>query len=315
MPASPTLESRIRGGLYGVAVGDALGATLEFETAESIRARWGELREIVGGGWLDLPPGAWTDDTEMTLALAEGILDDPADPLPHVGRRFLAWMESGPPDIGNTVRAVLRLMARGAFSPREWHRAAEQVHRELRGMTAGNGALMRTLPVGLAYRDPQDVMARAEELARMTHWDPRAAHSCMLASLTAFGMARSGATPADALAWAAELLASRVGDAAVEELTGPALRRSWGELRPSGFTVESLHCALWGLLEAPDFEEAVVWVANLGGDADTNAAIAGGLAGVRWGFEAIPKRWVNALSPEQRGRLDRVAEGLLALAG
>lgn len=298
-----------------MAVGDALGATLEFETAESIRARWGELREIVGGGWLDLPPGAWTDDTEMTLALAEGILDDPADPLPHVGRRFLAWMESGPPDIGNTVRAVLRLMAQGEFSPREWHRAAKRVHRELHGMSAGNGALMRTLPVGLAYRDPEEVMAKAELLARMTHWDPRAAHSCMLASLVAFAMAWRDAPPGEALAWAADVLSSRVGEVAVEELAGLALRRSWGELTPSGFTVESLECALWGLLEAPDFEEAVVRVANLGGDADTIAAITGGLAGVRWGFEAIPKRWVHALSPGQRGRLDRVAEGLLRLVG
>ena len=308
------LLARIRGGLYGVAVGDALGATLEFVDRAEVGRRWGELREIVGGGWLGLAPGEWTDDTEMTLAVAEGILDDPDDPLPHVGERFLRWKATNPPDIGVTIAAVLRRMERGDLGPREWHRAARAAHEELRGMSAGNGALMRTLPVGLAYGDPARVSSTAFELARMTHWDERAGRSCAIASLMAFSMLRTGLRPAEALEWASGRVAAEAPPEAVEELTGRARRREWEPLRPSGFTVDSLHCALWALLESNSFEEAVVRAVNLGGDADTIGAIAGGLAGVHWGFDAIPKRWVDAFTAAQRERLDQAAARLASLA-
>ena len=308
------LLARIRGGLYGVAVGDALGATVEFVDAADIRRRWGELREIVGGGWLQLSPGEWTDDTEMTLALAEGILADPGDPLPHVGERFLQWAATNPPDIGVTIGAVLRRIAQSGFAPREWHRAAREAHAELQGKSAGNGALMRTLPVGLAYTDADRVHRVAVELARMTHWDQRAGFTRAIASLMAYAMLRRGLAADHALEFAVANLRPHVPAETLEELVGRARRRDWEPLIPSGFTVHSLHCALWALLESSSFEDAVVRAVNLGGDADTIGAIAGGLAGVRWGFDGIPERWLAALSPAQRERLDGVAQRLGALA-
>ncbi|WP_041304129.1 ADP-ribosylglycohydrolase family protein [Kyrpidia tusciae] len=86
------------------------------------------------------------------------------------------------------------------------------------------------------------------------------------------------------------------------------------ELIPTGYTVDSLRCAVWAFLEAENFEDAVVRAVNLGGDADTIGAIAGGLAGIFWGVEAIPRRWLEKLSREQRIRLDRAADGLLKVA-
>ena len=84
-------QDRIRGALYGVAVGDALGAPLEFMTAEEILAKYGApVREMVGGGWLSVVPGEVTDDTQMTLAVAEGIAENPENPIPAIGRRFIA---------------------------------------------------------------------------------------------------------------------------------------------------------------------------------------------------------------------------------
>lgn len=143
---------RVQGAILGLTCGDAPGATLEFEPRHRVPAagqaaggvpdtqrRWW-LTNIVGGGWLRLPPGHWTDDTAMALAVAEGILEEPDHPVPHVGERFLAWYRSHPPDVGNTIR--LR-----------------------------NGSLMRTLPVGLAYKDPACVQRHAAAISRMTHWD------------------------------------------------------------------------------------------------------------------------------------------------
>ena len=95
------LYSKIRGGLWGVAIGDALGATLEHRWRDEIKAKYGQLREIVGGGWLDLKPGQWTDDAEMTLAVAEGIIEYPKLPVEPIGDRFLKWYRKGPIDIGH----------------------------------------------------------------------------------------------------------------------------------------------------------------------------------------------------------------------
>ncbi|KAF1084758.1 ADP-ribosyl-(dinitrogen reductase) glycohydrolase [Sporotomaculum syntrophicum] len=132
---------KIKGGLYGVAVGDALGATLEFMDQQQIKQKYVQLRDIVGGGWLNLAPGEWTDDTEMTLAVAEGVLMDPYAPISHVGERFLEWLNTNPSDVGNTISAAhLEYL-----NLKDWHMAALRIHDK--GMqTAGNGALMRNTP-------------------------------------------------------------------------------------------------------------------------------------------------------------------------
>ncbi len=122
-------KDRILGALLGVAVGDALGAPLEFMSAEEIQRKYGgSVREMVGGGWLSVAPGEVTDDTQMTLAVAEGIIERPHDPVPAIGRRFIKWQDSKPKDIGNCCRAVISCAkAYGAKDTAAWHRAAERV--------------------------------------------------------------------------------------------------------------------------------------------------------------------------------------------
>lgn len=309
------LAGKIRGGLYGVAVGDALGATLEFMGKEEIRARYGELRDIVGGGWLNLRPGEWTDDTEMTLAVAEGVMKDPESPVPYIGEAFLRWRSTNPPDIGSTTRAVFHTYGR----LKDWHRAAQRVH-EQSGRTAGNGALMRTLPLAFVYPDAVDLYMRSMEVARMTHWDPEAGLTCFLYCLiaqrfingaedplAAFEEARVGffETVLPSMREPAEKIVARV-----ENLSGKAE----GELRPTGYTLDTLGCALWAVLTRISFEDAVVTAVNLGGDADTVGAVTGGLAGVMYGYEAIPQRWLERFNDKQRNRLDKAAAGLIQLA-
>lgn len=305
---------RVRGALWGLATGDALGATLEFMDRKEVRARYGTLRDIVGGGWLGLKPGEWTDDTEMTLAVAEGIVKDPEEPVPHIGEAFLRWRAANPPDIGTTIRAAFETYDR----LKDWHRAAEEVHTRT-GMTAGNGALMRTLPLAFAYPDAAELYMRCMEVARMTHWDPEAGLSCFLYCRTVQGVLNGVPLPK---AWREALAAMRrtappgeVGAAAAAlagKLEG-ALSRPERHLRPTGYTADTLECALRCAAAAESFEEAVVKAVNLGGDADTVGAVAGGLAGAMYGWSALPERWREKFGPAQQARLDAAAEGLVRL--
>ncbi|MDI3328893.1 MAG: ADP-ribosylglycohydrolase family protein [Alicyclobacillaceae bacterium] len=308
-----SMEDRVKGGLYGVAVGDALGATVEFMSREEIRRTYGTLRDILGGGWLGLRPGEWTDDTEMTLAVAKGIAADPDHPIPHIGRAFTEWKETDPPDIGNIVRTVFRIWETAGLNHEQWHIAAERAHRELNGMSAGNGALMRTLPVGAAYRSGEDVYRRAVEIARLTHWDRKAGWTCAIYSLAVRNMIDGETDRRKAFAGAVRRAQEIAGDD-FDEIGDIPLQTREQDLRPTGYTVDSFRCAVWAFFEAGDFEDAVVRAVNLGGDADTIGAITGGLAGVFWGFEAIPPRWLEKFDSEQRARLDRAAAELVKVA-
>ncbi|WP_194174841.1 ADP-ribosylglycohydrolase family protein [Desulfofundulus thermobenzoicus] len=306
------LTDRVRGGIYALAVGDALGATLEFMDREQIRARYGVLREVVGGGWLNLRPGEWTDDTEMTLAVAEGILVDPENPVPHIGETFLRWRTTNPPDIGGTIRAVFQAYDR----LKDWYRAAEEVHARS-GMTAGNGALMRTLPLAFAYPDAADLYMRCMEVARMTHWDPEAGLTCFIYCLTVQELWRY-MTFAEAYGRALDVLKDIVPRGEMEDVASRLARRlgdvaGWPKdrLRPTGYTVDTLACALWCVANTDSFEEAVVEAVNLGGDADTVGAVTGGLAGVMYGYDAISARWLDKFDGKQLERLDNAVTGLV----
>jgi ADP-ribosyl-[dinitrogen reductase] hydrolase len=317
-----SIEDRVKGGLYGVAVGDALGATVEFMSRDKIREKYGELRDIVGGGWLNLRPGEWTDDTEMTLAVAEGIIADPDDPVPYIGQAFIRWRNTNPPDIGTTIRATFRIWDRDNLTHEQWHVAAERAHWEMGGMSAGNGALMRTLPVGIAYRG-DELYNRSIGIAKMTHWDGVAGQTCFMYGMLVQLLLNNkwnSKWAAWSEAWQ-QSLAYQAGRFGMAEGLLRLLQHCrpadiveagrQGLLSPTGYTVDSFWCALWAFLDSDSLEETIIAAVNLGGDADTIGAIAGGLAGVYWGYGAIPDRWLEKFTPEQRARLDRAAEGLL----
>lgn len=313
------INDRVRGGLYGVAVGDALGATVEFMNPKAIQKTYGQLKDIVGGGWLNLAPGEWTDDTEMTLAVARGIIADPDNPVPHIGQGFIRWRKTNPPDIGSTIRTVFRIWNRDSLTHEQWHVAAEQAHQEMRGMGAGNGALMRTLPVGIAYKTISSVFDQSIDIARVTHWDIRAGLTCAIYSMAVNIILSGKVNKPQAITEAVYLIqrmAASYGNCKEEiaEITNILIKKDVSNLKPTGYTVDSFQCALWAFLTKDTLEEAIVAAVNLGGDADTIGAITGGLAGVYWGYKAIPKRWINKFSPEQCATLDEISEGLIRLA-
>lgn len=290
-----TRAGRSFGALLGLAAGDALGATLEFMRRATIRREYPNgHREIVGGGPFRFPAGSWTDDTDMALAVARGIIEAPADPVGAVGRHFMAWYHGGPPDVGTTCRLALSAFDRTG----SWDLVSAEVERSLGERAGGNGALMRTLPTALAYGHEVE---QALRIARMTHPHPEsdaavAVYHRMIDALLG-GAAKQEALQAGmALAGPlAERLAS-IG------------QRPEAEVSSSGYVVHTLEAAIWSFLRTNSLEECLVTAVNLGDDADTVGAVAGGLAGAAYGPAAVPRRWSVALGG--RSELEQVAEGL-----
>jgi ADP-ribosyl-[dinitrogen reductase] hydrolase len=176
MRQSETLRDRYRGALLGSAVGDALGATLEFRSREDIRAEYGELRDIIGGGWLSLAAGEVTDDTQMASCIASSIVEHQRFDAEDIARRFVAWLESNPPDIGNTTRHALEQLARGV----PWTEAGERTHLALRPRDASNGSIMRCAPVALLDRlDPDANRQHSIDSSRITHANPLCVDACV----------------------------------------------------------------------------------------------------------------------------------------
>jgi ADP-ribosyl-[dinitrogen reductase] hydrolase len=288
----PDVRDRARAAFLGLALGDALGATVEFMTAGEIRAAHGVHREVVGGGWLRLRPGAVTDDTEMSLATARAIDAAGGWSGPAVADALAAWLKGRPADVGATCRAgIRRWMLEGTLegAPGAWD--------------AGNGAAMRVLPVALLTLGDDAALARlAVTQARLTHHHPLSDAACLLV-----GRLVQAACLGRSMAW---LRAQ--ADAAV--LAEPRLAFTPYRGRASGYVAETLQTVLHHLFATRDLEGCLVSVVNQGGDADTTGAIAGAIAGAWYGPEALPARWLRRLDRGLVAELGHLAERLVALS-
>ncbi len=314
------LESRIVGAMLGLACGDALGAPAEFKDKAYVRQRWGKLTEMVGGGVWE--PGEWTDDTGMALCIAEGILSHPDDPVEATGKLFLEWKKSAK-DVGSTISAAL-----SAFRG-DWPTAAQSTPQARQGQAAGNGSLMRTLPVTLAYGPTPPVMVlMAARLSAMTHWDSQAETCCVVYCLWITNILEGQTLRIawqNALSRGRQIAAGRTatsespgGKSTFDGLFWERLEKvdalTYEQLQPSGYAgyvVECLEAAAWCCLHSNTLEEALVQAVNLAGEADTIAAVAGGVAGAWWGAEAIPERWLEKLY--RRTDLEQTAQRLITL--
>jgi ADP-ribosyl-[dinitrogen reductase] hydrolase len=288
------IAARAEAAYLGLALGDALGATVEFMTPREIRSNYGLHRDIRGGGWLRLRAGTVTDDTTMSLALGNAIVErGGVEPL-ACARAFDAWMRAKPIDIGNTVRRNL-ITFRKTGSPV----APPSEH------DAGNGAAMRALPVALATlgRDEEVVRAASRAQAHVTHNN---ADSDAAAEFLTFAL--QDAVRGESLR---DIYRRRIKPF-VERYPVFAFRPRRRE-NPSGWVVETMQAVLQALLDSGSFEECLVDVVNRGGDADTTGAIAGMLAGALYGREALPSRWLRALEPGTREMCAAQARRLVAL--
>jgi ADP-ribosyl-[dinitrogen reductase] hydrolase len=278
------VRKRARGCAVGAAVGDALGMPLEFG---SRRATDRMVREMRSGR---LPAGTFTDDTEMALALAESLVaHKPLDPA-DLAERFVAWYEGGPEDIGYQTRMVLYEISRGA----EWEQASKVVHRAYPD-SAGNGSVMRCWPAALAHWDDlPGLLADSRLQSQVTHRHAECVAACAFVNATIYELLR-GTAPAAAIERALEAVEMPEPLWAAIQ-AAPSRRRE--ELQNSGWVRDTTESAVWGLLTTDSCREAIVQVANLGGDADSAAAVTGALAGATYGLDAIPMDWREALRGE-----------------
>lgn len=277
---SPAVIDRARGALLGLAVGDALGTTLEFTRRDSRPKH----TEMTGGGPFQLAPGEWTDDTAMALALADSLIHCRGFNPDDLMTRFVAWWRTGAYsctetcfDIGITMRQAL-----GRF---------EQSGNPFAGSadpdTAGNGSLMRVAPVALFALDDADLADRmARDQSRTTHAAPQALEAC--AYFVQLLRAAISGEELRAREWN--------GDPAVKAIaTGSWKGKTRRQIRSSGYVIHTLEAALWAVGTMTNFEDALILAVNLGDDADTVGAVTGQLAGALYGATAIPKRWTTQL--------------------
>jgi ADP-ribosyl-[dinitrogen reductase] hydrolase len=295
-PCHPSLAQRATAAYLGLAIGDALGATVEFMTPREIAAQYRRHDQIVGGGWLRLKPGQVTDDTTMSLALGESILGSGGIFAADAARAFDAWMRAKPVDIGSTVRrGLLHFRNTGATE------VAYSEH------DAGNGAAMRILPVALVTLGQNEAVVRGacRAQAHITHHNALsdAATETLALMLQA---ALQGAGTVRLLHDYAHPLARQH-----PEFTFRAVRQ---RQNPSGYIAETMQAVFQALFDTDDFESCLIDVVNRGGDADTTGAIAGMLAGAVYGLEALPARWLDALDPVVRQACARQAGDLLSLS-
>ena len=287
-------RDRFRGCLLGLAVGDALGTTLEFKPPGSFEP----IDDMVGGGPFGLRPGQWTDDTSMALCLATSLIEcggfDAADQM----QRYVRWRREGYLsstgscfDIGNTVRAALSRFVRhgdpyaGSTDP----------------YSAGNGSLMRLAPVPMYFADDAaEAIAMAADSSRTTHQAEEAVDACRYFAGLLIGASRGadketllspGYCPAEE-PWESDPLAekiARVADGSFKDRDPPAIRGT-------GYVVDALEAALWAFHRSDSFREGALLAVNLGDDADTTGAIYGQIAGAHYGAKAIPTEWRDKLT-------------------
>lgn len=279
MNLTTTQLDRAKGALIGAAVGDALGAPVEFTTPEP-----GTIHTMTGGGVFNWGVGEWTDDTSMALCIAQAaahhtdLAQGPG--LDAIASNFLDWYASSPPDVGSQTSAVLF-----EFSPNA--RRMQKVAKNLNRQKAGNGSLMRTAPVALAYlSDVEGCMRAASEISALTHYDVSAITACQLWSYAI----RHAVLEGDFLGAAWFLERSNLAS-----FWRGVLKDAENGVMPEGgsnFWVVGALAAAWNaVLTTESFEDAVQKAINWGGDTDTVAAIAGALAGAKYGLSGIPGEW------------------------
>lgn len=279
-------KDRVIGCLVGLAVGDALGTTVEFRAPGTFPL----MTDIVGGGPFDLEPGQWTDDTSMALCLAESLLECDVMNLQDQAERYVRWWREGHLsatghcfDIGNTVSGALRNFEKtgvaksGSTSPN----------------SAGNGSIMRLAPVPMICATAEQAIEWSAESSRTTHQASAAVDACKYLGGILWAL-MEGASKQEVLAkffkpdgesW------TGLNEKIAEIAAGSFREKEPPQIRGSGYVVDSLEAALWAFERSNSFEEGALLAVNLGNDADTTGAVYGQIAGAFYGDHGIPEKW------------------------
>lgn len=295
-PEPPSPQNRLLGGLYGSLLGDALGVPVEFAGRETRRRD--PVTGMRGYGTHGQPAGTWSDDGALLLCSVESLATAGFDTR-DMASRFVRWHREGHWsahgcvfDIGIATASALRRVHDGVPAEEAGGRGEH---------SNGNGSLMRILPLALAFPDlDAEVLAgRVSRASAITHGHPRSQMACVFYCLLARELAK-GQNASDALATARDrfsgLYNGKAEWAAFSGVIDPDLS-SWQESRisGSGYVMDTLTASIWCLLTTATFRDCVLKAVNLGEDTDTTGCVAGGLAGLLYGFENLPGEWLALL--------------------
>lgn len=288
------LLGRARAAYLGLAIGDALGATVEFMTPTEIHHSYGIHDTIRGGGWLRLPVGQVTDDTTMSLALGRAIIESQGFDVVAIARAFDNWMRNKPVDIGHTVRRGLM----------HFRRTGQPFVAE-NEMDGGNGACMRCLPVALATYgcDAEWISEANRRQAHVTHNTQLSDAACECV-ITMVQMGMKGCSKEALLAGPVATLITHHPQFSYQQNH---------RANPTGFVLETLQAVFQAFFETESFEECLVNVINRGGDADTTGAIAGMIAGAFYGLDQLPHKWCSKMNKSVVTECESQAVALMAI--
>ncbi len=300
-------------GIMGLAVGDALGLPAQFLERGMLKEN--PVTDMLPSDLYRMPAGAWSDDTSMAVAMLDSIKATGNIDAEDVMKRFVRWLwfnEYTPTgetfDEGNTCAGAIK-------------KYMQEQNIETCGKTGeranGNGSLMRTLPVCLYYAekvkqdvsDLEDAIADIHKLSALTHNHLRACMACGLYFFCVYEVLYGTGSLEERLqpgldkgfAYYENDIANRVELSYYGRLRDLVEFKALPEdmIKSSGYVVDSLEAAIWSLLNTENYEQCMVVAVNLGDDSDTTAAIAGGLAGLYYGYESIPERWLSALQKRE----------------
>ncbi|MCM1316735.1 MAG: ADP-ribosylglycohydrolase family protein [Bacteroides sp.] len=299
------MKNKMLGCLYGQAVGDALGFGAEAMSLDDVKinypnglSRYSQIiQDKRRAGW---PIGWWTDDTEMMLLILDSYVAYHDFNLLDLAKRFLDWYNV----IGYRCCGILTKKALN-FAPPVYEKSpitvAEMVWKLKGGDNAPNGGLMRTSIVGLF---PENVEQYAKEICQMTHFDPRCVASCVIATVIINNLVWHGkGVDIDELLSIGERYDSRVREwIELAYNSSDISTLDLDEPKSDAYTLRTLAAALWCYFHATSFEEGLLAVVNEGGDADTNGAIACAILGAKYGYDAIPRYYIDNLHRESEYR-------------
>jgi len=289
------LQQKCKGMLVGLAVGDALGVTLEFTT----RGSFVPIEDILGGGPFALQPGKWTDDTSMALCLADSLIEKGEFDAYNQMEKYLDWYrngynssERGCFDIGLTTRNALRT----------FEKTGEVYCGSKNPNTAGNGSIMRLAPVVIKYhKNTNELVEYAALSSKTTHSAPEAVQSCILLALylQAFlqNKDKNYISSPEFIEFATTKIQGILPNISAI-LNGSYLNKTESQINSSGYCIATLESALWAFAGTENFRECMLKAVNLGNDSDTVGAVTGQIAGAFYGYAEIPQSWKEILHLE-----------------
>ena len=304
------LLDKIKGTIYGQAIGDALGLGTEFMDDYDMAWKYPNGLTHYSEIYQDRHRrrweiGDWTDDTDMMLCIANAMIKDKCVNLTTIAQNFKDWANDVPMGIGANTYKVLMF---GDFVERPLD-VSRKVWELSRYQSAANGGLMRTSIVGLL---PCDIEQSAADICRLTHYDPRCVGSCVIVSELIHAHAYGLPIPT----YEQIVAIGRRYDERMEEFI--SLSRNddikaldLQEEGSIGYTLRTLSAGLWAYWHAETFQDGLLAVVRAGGDADTNAAVACSILGAKFGFNAIPSEYVNGLI--YREQLDTVIQRIMEI--